>query len=199
MYEMLRDVVSDAILDLDNTLETFSALLRIAEIEAESRQSGFRKVDISFLVEQLAETYAAVAEDAGHRLECEVACRVIVQGDRDLLTQMFANLVENAIRHCPDSTTITLRVAERDGEAVCEVVDAGPGIPEAERARIFTRFYRLERSRTTPGSGLGLALVAAVAQIHHFEVGFGDGAGTTIRVIMKGAEIGPWVSSDPPG
>ena len=195
--QTLRDVVSDAILDLDNTLETFSALLRIAEIEAESRQSGFRKVDISFLVEQLAETYAAVAEDAGHRLECEVACRVIVQGDRDLLTQMFANLVENAIRHCPDSTTITLRVAERDGEAVCEVVDAGPGIPEAERARIFTRFYRLERSRTTPGSGLGLALVAAVAQIHHFEVGFGDGAGTTIRVIMKGAEIGPWVSSDP--
>ena len=91
--------------------------------------------------------------------------RVIVQGDRDLLTQMFANLVENAIRHCPDSTTISLRVAERDGEAVCEVVDAGPGIPEAERARIFTRFYRLERSRTTPGSGLGLALVAAVAQI----------------------------------
>ena len=70
----MRDVVSDAILDLDNTLETFSALLRIAEIEAESRQSGFRKVDISFLVEQLAETYAAVAEDAGHRLECEVAC-----------------------------------------------------------------------------------------------------------------------------
>jgi len=147
-------------------LETFSALLRIAQIESGSRKAGFSRVDMSELLEFVATTFQPVAEDQGRLLLSRIEPGMLISGDRELLLQLTTNLVENAIRHTPQGTTIELHL-KRDGSHIVEVVaDDGRGIPPEEREKVFRRFYRLEMSRTTPGSGLGLALVAAVAELH---------------------------------
>jgi signal transduction histidine kinase len=155
-----------AISETDNLLKTFSALLRIAQIESGARKAGFTSVDLSELFELVASTFAPVAEDQGHRLRSEIEEDLTIAGDRDLLFQLATNLVENAIRHTPCGTDIEVRLNKEGADIVATVLDNGQGIPEGERARVFSRFYRLEASRTTPGSGLGLALVAAVAELH---------------------------------
>ncbi|MHB2169580.1 ATP-binding protein [Alsobacter sp. R-9] len=182
--DVLKEEVSDAIAELDEILSTFSALLRIAEIEVHSRRLGFGKVDLSALVQVLAETYAPVAEDSGNTLSCEVAENVFAWGDTDLLTQLLSNLIENAIRHCPQGTKISIVLDERGGQPVVVVADDGPGIPVDERDKVFRRFYRLERSRTTPGSGLGLALASAVAEVHGARLSLEDNRPGTRFVLM---------------
>ena len=167
-------VIDQSIAEVDAILETFSALLRISQIEAGARRAAFTEIDLAALVASVAEAYAAVADDRGQRLNTEVAAVPSVQGDRELLTQLVANLIENAIRHCPPGVEITTRV-ESDGEApLLQVADTGPGIPSLERASVFRRFYRLETSRTTLGSGLGLALVKAVADLHGATIELAD-------------------------
>jgi signal transduction histidine kinase len=161
-----RNALGTAVVDLDDILATFAALLRIAEVEAGSRMTAFGPVPLSELMETLAETYAAVAEDAGQSVATQIEPDIMLNGDRDMLTQLVSNLVENAIRHCPQGATITLGLQRRAGDILLSVADNGPGIPGSERERVFRRFYRLERSRTTPGSGLGLPMVAAIAGIH---------------------------------
>ena len=164
--EEFRASTDAAIGETEALLETFSALLRIAQIESGSRKSGFATVGLSELFELVATTFAPVAEDQGQRLVSDIEGGAAVSGDRELLLQLATNLVENAIRHTPKGTTIELKVRRSAGEIVAGVADSGPGIPAEERAKVFRRFYRLESSRTTPGSGLGLALVAAVAELH---------------------------------
>ncbi|MCA0050446.1 HAMP domain-containing histidine kinase [Mesorhizobium sp. B283B1A] len=156
--------------------ETFDALLRIAQIEAGARKARFTDVDLGEILETIAEIYADVAEDDGKLLSLvqprDVADRI--HGDRELLTQMFANLVENALRHCPPGTTIKLSVA-RDGDHVlAAVADNGPGVPAEEREKVFQRLYRLDHSRSTPGSGLGLSLVRAIADLHGASIALED-------------------------
>jgi signal transduction histidine kinase len=168
--EDYRAAVDQAIQDSEAVLSTFGAMLRIAQIEAGSRRANFAAIDLSELFEAMVETYAAVAEDAGQKLVGRIAPGVQIRGDRDLLTQMLANLVENALRHCPRGARIELLLDGRVGV----IADNGPGIPEAERDKVFRRFYRLEASRTTPGSGLGLSLVAAVAELHGIAIELGD-------------------------
>jgi signal transduction histidine kinase len=108
---------------------------------------------------------------------------VVVAGDRDLLGQVLANLVENALRHTPRGTAVALRTRTEAGRAVLEVADRGPGVPEDEREKVLRRLYRLERSRTTPGHGLGLSLVAATARLHGADLALLDNApGLTIRI-----------------
>jgi len=155
-----------AIAETEGLLETFSALLRIAQIESGSRKAGFAAVDLSGLFEFVATTFAAVAEDQGHRLVSDIDAGATICGDRELHLQLATNLVENAIRHTRNGTKIELRLKKEVAEIVAVVADNGLGIPPEERAKVFRRFYRLESSRTTPGSGLGLALVAAVAELH---------------------------------
>lgn len=151
---------------VDDILATFSALLRIAQIESGQRRKGFAALDLAALGEQIAEDFRSVAEEGGQSLAFHGAGPVMIEGDRDLLTQAIVNLVENAIRHTPRGARIELRV-DREGNAPRLVVaDNGPGVPAGEREKIFDRFYRVESSRTTPGSGLGLALVAAIAELH---------------------------------
>ncbi len=169
--------------ELDGVLATFSALLRIARVEAGLTEAGFATVDLSALAGDVAELYAAVAEDAGQRLEVSAAPGQRVRGDAALLRQAIANLVENALAHggpgvCAKvSVRAGHKVSVRAGQGpalpgpalpgpVLTVSDTGPGIPAGERERVLERFYRLDRSRNTPGSGLGLALVAAVARLH---------------------------------
>ncbi|WP_439598435.1 ATP-binding protein [Falsiroseomonas sp.] len=162
--------LEDALAELDTVLATFAALLRIAQAEGGGPRAAFRPLDLSTLVAGLAETYGAVVEEAGGRLEADVAPSQNLSGDAALLRQMLANLIENALTHGRPGGTIRLTL--RPGWL--EVADDGPGVPAAERGRVLDRFYRLDRSRRTPGTGLGLALVAAVARLHGGEVVLAD-------------------------
>jgi signal transduction histidine kinase len=172
--EEFRSSTDAAIAETERLLETFSALLRIAQIESGSRKAGFAAVDLSELFEFVAATFAAVAEDQGHRLVSKIEAGATISGDRELLLQLATNLVENAIGHTPSGTTIELQLKREAAEIVTAVADDGPGIPSEEHGKVFRRFYRLEASRTTPGSGLGLALVAAVADLHEARIGLID-------------------------
>ena len=170
----LRTAIARSLADTDAILDTFAALLWIAQIEGQGTKRPFAAVDLSELLANVAEVYADMAEERGQRLTVDVAPRLLVWGDRELLTQLFANLVENAARHSPAGAAIELRAARRDGSIEALVADTGPGIPEDSRKHVFRRFYRLEASRTTPGNGLGLSLVAAIAALHHITLELTD-------------------------
>ena len=115
-----------------------------------------------------------MAEDNGQVLELLPSPSVEIMGDRELLTQMVVNLVENAITHCPEGTRIVMALLQADGETVLRVVDNGAGIPSDERDNVFRRLYRMDKSRTTSGSGLGLTLVRAIADLHFAHIELGD-------------------------
>jgi signal transduction histidine kinase len=179
-----RAAVDAALVEADGLLETFSALLRISQIESGARRAAFAPVDLTATLRLAADTYAPIAEDGGDRLIADLAPGVFVEGDRDLLMQAFANLIENAIRHTPAGATITLRLMREGGEVLALVADDGPGVPVSERDTVLRRFHRLERSRTTPGNGLGLALVAAVADLHGARLRLED-ARPGLRVALR--------------
>jgi len=159
--------IEGAVREAEGLLGTFSALLRIAQVEGGSSRAGFGEVDLSAVIEAVADAYRPDAEEADHRLLTQLSPGVFIHGDQELLTQAVANLVENALRHTPRGTTIGVRLA-RDGDRRVRltVEDNGPGAPAEDMPRLTHRFYRGERSRTTPGNGLGLSLVAAVAELH---------------------------------
>ncbi|MEP6966774.1 MAG: HAMP domain-containing sensor histidine kinase [Pseudomonadota bacterium] len=182
------EAIEGALGDLDAILATFAALLRIAQIEGGERRAGFRAVDLAAAARTVVEAFAPSAEDAGGSLRLEADAPASVEGDPELLTQMLVNLVENALRHAGPSPTVRVRCAPTAGSgAVLSVIDDGPGVPLADRTRLFDRFQRLEASRSTPGSGLGLALVAAVARLHGAEVSLHDASpGLEARVTFPG-------------
>lgn len=160
--------------DADHMLEVFASLLRIAQIEAGAARSHFTQVALSSLLCELCQIYEPVATDGGRRLEWSIADGVEIMGDRALLQQLFTNLIENALTHTPPGASMMVSLTPyRDGfEAL--VQDDGPGIPERDRERVLDRFYRLEKSRTTAGTGLGLSLVRAIALAHDLELELGD-------------------------
>jgi len=158
--------VDGALREAVGLLDTFSALLRIAQVEGASPRAGFGVVDLSAVADSIADAYRPDAEEAGHRLETDVAPGITVHGDQELLTQAAANLMENALRHTPPGTRIMVRVGDAGAGPCLTVEDDGPGVAPADLPRLVHRFYRGERSRTTPGNGLGLSLVAAVADLH---------------------------------
>ncbi len=180
-YEIVVDTV---IGDTDQILRTFGAMLRIAQIEAGTARSRFTDVDLSAVLKTIVELYAAFAEDHQQNLASDIADGVIVRGDRELLTQMLVNLVENALRHSPAGTRIDIALDHIAGSAVCIVADNGPGIPGEEHDKVFRRFYRLDASRATPGSGLGLSLVAAIAELHRVSVKLADN-GPGLKVTLR--------------
>ena len=161
-----KTALAAALEEADALLETFGALLRIAQIEAGASKSRFAAVDLSALAGTVAEAYGDVADATGHRFTADIAPDVTVDGDKDLLAQALANLLDNAVTHTPPGAEISLHLHRDAGVTSLGVTDRGPGIPEAERDRVLTRFYRLEQSRTTPGNGLGLAMVKAIADLH---------------------------------
>ncbi len=162
----LRAGVERAVSDLDGVTAVFQALMRIAEIEVGARRSAFAEVDLGPLLADLADLYGAVAEEHGLTLRLQVPDTLAILGDRDLLQQAVANLLDNAIKFSPLGGQITLSAARVDRSVRVTVADQGPGIPEADRPRAAERFFRGETARHTPGSGLGLALVQAVAVLH---------------------------------
>jgi signal transduction histidine kinase len=172
--EEYERAVDQALQDADAALATFSALLRIAQIEAGMRRGSFAELELSGLVEHLVMTYAPVAEEFGKCLISSIAPGIRIRGDRELLAQMLVNLIENALRHTLGGATLSVTLDNNSEGPLAVIADDGPGVPEAEREKIFRRFYRLDASRTTPGSGLGLALVAAVAELHRISIRLAD-------------------------
>jgi len=172
----MRARIAESLEDLDSIVETFEALLRITQIEAGARRSRFRSVDLGQLLAEVADIYEPVAEESGDRLKSTMRthANAEIHGDHELLTQLFANLIENAIRHSPTGTQIGVDLVTQGNRHVAVVCDTGPGIPIQERDNVFRRLYRLERARKTPGSGLGLSLVAAIADLHGASVQLED-------------------------
>jgi len=178
-----HEALTGAVEKIDDVLATFEALLRIGQLEAGANLAVFQPVDIAETARAVAEAFRPSAEDAGHELSVVAARPEIVQGERSLITQMIANFVENALIHTPKGTTIELRV-ERLGPVIRLIVeDDGLGVAPTERDQIFRRFYRVDRSRTTPGSGLGLSLAAAVAHAHGADIRAED-ASPGLRIVV---------------
>jgi signal transduction histidine kinase len=159
-------LIRETLADLDKVLGMFSSLLRISQIESSGRRAGFRTVDLAEIAREVVELFDAAAEEKGGHLKTVGDERLLVTGDRDLLFDLVANLVDNAIRHGREGGQVTVEIMRSNRGALISVADNGPGIPLDERQHVFKRFYRLERSRHTPGNGLGLSLVAAVAHLH---------------------------------
>jgi signal transduction histidine kinase len=159
-------LISDTIADLDAVLRIFTSLSRIAQIETAARKGGFRSVNLTEIAGQVVELYDAAAEQDGTRLTIVGDPEVLVTGDRDLIFDAIANLVDNAIKHGRAGGQVVVANENIDGKPVISIADDGSGIPADQYEHVFKRFYRLEHSRGTPGNGLGLSLVAAVARLH---------------------------------
>ena len=171
-----KSLISATIADLDDVLRMFSSLTRISQIETTNKTSAFRTVNLAEIATQVAELFDAAAESKGGRVEVAAGHPVPVFADRDLLFDAMANLVDNAVKHGRAGGLVTVSADKINGEAVISVSDEGPGIPAAELEHVFKRFYRLEHSRRTPGNGLGLSLVAAVARLHGARITLSDNA-----------------------
>jgi signal transduction histidine kinase len=163
----MHSAIERAMLDLDGIVGVFEALLRIAEIEAGSRRAAFAAVDLAVLLRDMDELYRAVAEERGLLLDTKMEARLPVLGDRELVQQAVANLLDNALKFSPPGTMISFTARLEEAVVEISVADRGPGIAEQDRERVTERFFRGEAARNTSGSGLGLALVAAVAQLHN--------------------------------
>jgi signal transduction histidine kinase len=169
-------LITDTMADLDDVLRMFSSLTRISQIETTRRTSGFRAVDLVEVTEAVVDLYDAAAEDKDVDLTVVGDRPVLITGDRDLLFDAVANLIDNAIKHGREAGKVTVQLSRCEADAVISVADNGPGIPIDEHQHVFRRFYRLERSRCTPGNGLGLSLVAAVARLHDARIKLFDNA-----------------------
>jgi signal transduction histidine kinase len=179
----LRVVADQAIAGLDQTLAIVTALLRIAEIEHSRRLEGFSEVALAPLLREVGDLYEPIAEDKGVTLRVEAADEATVHGDRDLLFEAVANLVDNAVKFTPKGGRVELALLRREDEAVIRVSDTGPGISEMERGAVTKRFYRSDKSRRTEGLGLGLSLVAAIVKLHGFQFTIAGCPGCTAEIV----------------
>ena len=158
--------IRSALEQADAIIAIFDAFLRIARLESGAARAGFEPVDLAALAEEAAEIYAAVVEDGGRSLDVDAHRPAIAMGDRVLLIQMLANLIENGIRHTPEGTELTLIAGERE----LGLADTGPGIPPGEYGNATRPMHRLDKSRGTEGAGLGLSLVKTIAELHGAEL-----------------------------
>jgi len=180
--EESRAVADQAIAGLDQSLAIITALLRIAEIEHTRRLEGFSQIRLAPLVREVGDLYDPIAEDKGLMLQVEAADEATVHGDRDLLFEAVANLVDNAVKFTPEGGRVELALLCHEGEIVIRVRDTGVGIPENEREAVTKRFYRSDKSRRTEGLGLGLSLVAAIVKLHGFHFTISAGPGCTAEI-----------------
>jgi signal transduction histidine kinase len=176
--ETYRDALQATIEESDQLIKTFNALLMIARMEAGSQDGAMTEVEAGAVVRDVAELYEPAAEEKGVALTVDLPEPVTLTANRELLGQALSNLIDNALKYSTASTTgapnVVLSAKRAGNHLVLEVADNGPGIPEGDRTRVLDRFVRLEESRSLPGSGLGLSLVAAVARLHHGTIELGD-------------------------
>ena len=179
-----EEAVDAAICDVEGVVETFNALLRIAQIEAGARRSRFEFLDLSVIASEVAEAFAPAAAEEGRELSISTETEFPLSGDRELLCQLIANVIDNALRHTPAGVAIRVRSDRIDGRSRLSIEDSGPGVPEPERTRIFERFYRVDASRAPPGDGLGLSLVAAIADLHGLQFSAQDNR-PGLRIVLQ--------------
>jgi signal transduction histidine kinase len=174
-----------AMADVDRVIGIFNALLRLAEIDAGVRHSGFVECDIVIILSDAVEFYQPVAELRGISLSLDLCSQteVLAVADPLLLAQAIGNLIDNAIKYAQENGNVTVSLCDRADRIELTVADDGPGIPVAERSRVTERFYRGDRSRGTPGVGLGLALVKAVATLHEGSLDFSDNAPGLVAIM----------------
>jgi len=178
--------VDEAIQEIHSLLKTFAAMLRIAEVESGARRAGFTNLDLSQITSDVVEFYEPMAEQMGVTLLQACDSAVVMHGDPNLLFEAVGNLVDNALKFTPPGGQVGVRSFADDDSQGIEVTDTGPGIPLHHREDVLRRFYRTEDSRHTPGSGLGLALVAGVAGLHEMAVHISD-ADPGCRIALIGA------------
>jgi signal transduction histidine kinase len=174
----LKGALERGIADLDNVTRVFQAVLRIAEVEAGARRAAFAPLDLVPLLADAAELYGATAEENGQTLRTEWPAALPLTGDRDLLLQAIANLLDNAVKFTVPGGTITLSAELQEDAVLLRVSDEGPGLSAEDRQRVGERFFRADSARATPGSGLGISLVRAVVQLHGGMIWFEDGQGS---------------------
>lgn len=179
-----REAIEGAIEEADHLLVTFRALLDIARAEAGAIGEELKPLDLALLLQETAELFEPAAEDQGIKLECATETLPPLRGHRQLLAQAIANLIENALKFTPEGGRIALSLKAEVGDAVITIADSGPGISPTDRARVLQRFVRLDASRSSPGSGLGLSLVAAVAHLHESKLELADNA-PGLKVIWR--------------
>jgi signal transduction histidine kinase len=181
--EILRKTLENTAAEIETILRTFEALVQIAEAEARVDRVSLVELDLSTLATDLFEVYQPIAEDAGLQLNGDIEAGIVVRGHRQLLAQAIYNLLENAIKYTPAGGRIGMRLARWSERPTLAIGDNGPGIPPAERERVLQRFVRLDQSRGSAGSGLGLSLVAAVAKMHGARMELADNEpGLLVRV-----------------
>ena len=185
--ENARMLAGETIADTEEMLATFNALLRIARIESGGRRAAFARMDLAALMRDLAELYEPLAAEKGQTLSLDVPAALWIMGDRDLLFQALANLADNAIKYTPPGGSIEIFGHCDDRSVTVTVADTGPGIPVEAREQVFDRFVRLDDSRSTPGSGLGLSLVKAVLDLHHASIALGGQPPGLLVTIRFGA------------
>lgn len=186
-----KDALTDTVAETDELLKTFNALLLIGEAESGVDRARLESVDLTQRIGDVVELYQPAAEETGRVLEADIAWNIGVRGNPNLISQAVVNLLDNALKYTSEGGVVHVRADTDAGRPFIEVSDSGPGIPEDERKRVLDRFVRLEGSRSTPGSGLGLSLVAAVAKLHGAELRLDDNEpGLRVRMTFPAAETG---------
>jgi signal transduction histidine kinase len=177
--EAREAALAQAINDSEELLKTFNAVLSLTRLQAGERRRAFETLDPAEILADVAEMYEPVCEEAGLEFGSEIQPGLKVTGDRELLAQAVANLLDNAVKYTPEGGAVVLRLRKtRDGATEVSVTDTGPGIPPEDRARVLERFVRLEESRSLPGVGLGLSLVQAIAEVHGARLTLDEGPGS---------------------
>jgi signal transduction histidine kinase len=181
--EQLQAVADKAVANIDQSLTIITALLRLAAIENSRRSAAFGSVALYDMLREVYDIYEPIAENKSINLQVEVRHRLNVRGDRDLLLEAVANLVDNAIKFTPEGGKVDIKLSRSEGETIVRVTDTGPGISEQEREAVLRRFYRSDKIRSTPGVGLGLNLVAAIVKLHGFRLVIHSGQGGRLEII----------------
>jgi signal transduction histidine kinase len=172
--EAARAAVGVAITEIEDVLETFNALLRIGQIEAGARRAAFRPLDLAEVVREVVDAFQPAAEEEGKTILTHIDASLPVSADKELLVLLMANLVDNALRHTPPGVRIEVTAEQTSRGLLLSVADDGPGVAPHELKTIFQRFYRADAARQYPGTGLGLNLVRAIAELHDFECSASD-------------------------
>jgi signal transduction histidine kinase len=181
--EQLQAATDKAIAGIDQSLAIITALLRLAEIENSRRSAGFSSVPLHEMLREVCDIYEPIAENKNIALRVHIDQDLNVRGDRDLLVEALANLVDNAIKFTPDGGRVDMGLLHADGRTIVRVTDTGPGISEEEREAVLRRFYRSDKMRNTPGVGLGLNLVVAIVKLHGFRLAIHPGPGGRLEII----------------
>ena len=181
--EQLQAVADKAIAGIDQSLTIITALLRLAEIENSRRSAGFGTVALDEMLREVCDIYEPIAENKNIALRVAATQPLTVRGDRDLLIEAVANLVDNAIKFTPEGGKVEIALLRGEDETIVRVTDTGCGISEQEREAVLRRFYRSDKIRNTPGVGLGLNLVAAIVKLHGFRMAIRSGPGCRVEIV----------------